>query len=264
MQSICINNQGLAIKEYQGQRVVTFKDIDSVHQRPTGTASRNFKQNRKHFIENEDYFLVKPDTNPMDEIRPLIIPPKGVTLFTESGYLMLVKSFTDDLAWNVQRQLVKCYFRAKGLPDKQDSPWFVKRYDGKPIVTLHDFETLTGIELYGRKPFFRPEIFKGGLDFNGLGQGPLRKQFEQENNVHYEEHTFLFLYKSGLRKTLNILEKELSFDLIKEIENGMALAQGDKKPMVLQNNVQEIQQPLPASIKFNITVDTAHSICQVG
>ena len=36
-----------------------------------------------------------------------------VTLITESGYLMLVKSFTDDLAWKVQRELVKGYFRAK-------------------------------------------------------------------------------------------------------------------------------------------------------
>lgn len=36
-----------------------------------------------------------------------------MTLITESGYLMLVKSFTDDLAWRVQRELVKGYFRAK-------------------------------------------------------------------------------------------------------------------------------------------------------
>ena len=36
-----------------------------------------------------------------------------MTLITESGYLMLVKSFTDDLAWEVQRELVKGYFRVK-------------------------------------------------------------------------------------------------------------------------------------------------------
>ena len=35
-----------------------------------------------------------------------------VTLLTKMGYLMLVKSFTDDLAWMVQRQLVKSYFEA--------------------------------------------------------------------------------------------------------------------------------------------------------
>lgn len=38
-----------------------------------------------------------------------------ITLLTESGYLMLVKSFTDDLAWQVQRQLVKFYFSRKTL-----------------------------------------------------------------------------------------------------------------------------------------------------
>ncbi len=34
-------------------------------------------------------------------------PNNLVTLITETGYLMLVKSFTDDLAWKVQRELVK-------------------------------------------------------------------------------------------------------------------------------------------------------------
>ncbi|OSM07623.1 hypothetical protein MAIT1_05002 [Magnetofaba australis IT-1] len=33
-------------------------------------------------------------------------------LLTQSGYLMLVKSFTDDLAWRVQRELVNRYFHA--------------------------------------------------------------------------------------------------------------------------------------------------------
>lgn len=37
--------------------------------------------------------------------------PSGM-LITESGYLMLVKSFTDGLAWEIQRQLVNTYFRA--------------------------------------------------------------------------------------------------------------------------------------------------------
>ena len=40
-----------------------------------------------------------------------IISNRGTTLMTEQGYLMLVKSFTDDLAWKVQRQLVNNYFR---------------------------------------------------------------------------------------------------------------------------------------------------------
>lgn len=48
----------LPVREYNGQRVLTFSDIDSVHGRPDGTASRNFRTNRNYFIEDEDYFKV--------------------------------------------------------------------------------------------------------------------------------------------------------------------------------------------------------------
>lgn len=113
MDTITINGYELPVKDYNEQRVVTFKDIDLVHGRPEGTASRNFKANRNHFIENEDYFIVKPSDFQKDEIRPSEINNRGTTLLTESGYLMLVKSFTDDLAWSVQRQLVNSYFRLK-------------------------------------------------------------------------------------------------------------------------------------------------------
>ena len=110
-----INNTEISIKDYSGQRVVTFKDIDAVHGRPDGTASRNFRTNRERFVEGEDFYTL----NQPDEIRRLGLErpqggtPESVILVTESGYLMLVKSFTDDLAWRVQRELVKGYFRAK-------------------------------------------------------------------------------------------------------------------------------------------------------
>lgn len=108
-----INNTDITIKEYNGQRVVTFKDIDAVHGRPDGTSRKRFNDNRDRFVEGEDYFKICAS-----EFRTHWndIPAKAtedVTLITESGYLMLVKSFTDDLAWKVQRQLVKGYFRAK-------------------------------------------------------------------------------------------------------------------------------------------------------
>lgn len=115
----------VVIKEWHGKRVVTFKDIDMVHQRPEGTARKRFNDNRKHFVSGVDYFKVK-----CSEVRPFFgqtLPngfnPNGdVTLITESGYLMLVKSFTDDLAWKVQRELVDSYFRIRKHiePVKQD------------------------------------------------------------------------------------------------------------------------------------------------
>ena len=105
-----INNAEILVKEFSGQRVVTFKEIDAVHGRPDGTARKRFNDNREHFIEGEDYFVRNSD-EAKNEFG--ITAPNGLTLITESGYLMLVKSFTDDLAWKVQRELVKGYFRAK-------------------------------------------------------------------------------------------------------------------------------------------------------
>lgn len=111
-----INGTPMPIREYNGQRVVTFRDIDSVHQRPEGTARRNFNKNMKHFIEGVDYFIVKPSDFQMYEIRTSEINNRGTTLVTLSGYLMISKSFTDDLSWDVQRMLVT-YFTAREQVD---------------------------------------------------------------------------------------------------------------------------------------------------
>lgn len=110
MNEIIINGMPLSIKEYEGKRVVTFKDIDMCHKRPEGTARKRFNDNKKYFVEGEDYFNAQ-----MSEKRTLgfDIPNRGLTLITESGYYMLVKSFTDDLSWDVQRQLVNSYFKVE-------------------------------------------------------------------------------------------------------------------------------------------------------
>lgn len=112
-QIVKINNADLLVKEFNGQRVVTFKDIDVLHERVDGTAKSNFYENKKHFIENEDYFIITKSLK--YEIPTLEIPNRGITVLTESGYLMLVKSLQDDLAWKVQRELVNNYFRAKRI-----------------------------------------------------------------------------------------------------------------------------------------------------
>lgn len=114
-----VNNEvhELSIKEYNGHRVVTLRDVESLHRRPAGTAKTNFQNNKKRFLEGEDYFILQPSQK--NEIHTFKIPNRGLTILTESGYLMLVKSFTDDLAWQVQRQLVNTYFKAKEIVAQQ-------------------------------------------------------------------------------------------------------------------------------------------------
>ena len=112
MNLVEINNVAIGIKEYKDKRVITFKDIDRAHERPDGTARKAFNRNKKRFIEGEDYFLITRNTA-MSVSWTLNIPPKGLTLITESGYLMISKVFDDDIAWDVQRKLVNSYFKVK-------------------------------------------------------------------------------------------------------------------------------------------------------
>lgn len=89
MQTLTINQRPVLLKEYKGQRVVTLKDIDLVHERPKGTARRNFNENKTHLIEGTDYF-VRNSYEAKTEFG--LTAPNGLTLLTESGYLMLIKS----------------------------------------------------------------------------------------------------------------------------------------------------------------------------
>ncbi len=109
---ITINNTQMPIAEYKGQRIVTFSMIDLVHGRPDGTARAAFNRNRDHFIEGVDFNEVGSDVIRTDLPEGVFskFAPSGIVLF-ESGYLMLTKPFNDDVAWQVQRELVNNYFR---------------------------------------------------------------------------------------------------------------------------------------------------------
>lgn len=113
-----INNVELGIKEYKKERVITAWDIAKVHNKTVSEINQIFKNNRDKFIIKEDYFSLK--SKEFSESFKLIqdfIPNnvKEIVLFTESGYLMLVKTFNDDLSWQIQRQLVNGYFKLKEI-----------------------------------------------------------------------------------------------------------------------------------------------------
>lgn len=167
---ITIDNTEMQIREYDGQRVVTFKDIDEVHQRPKGTAKRNFTRNKKHFIENEDYFVVT-----REDVGTNFVPtygfnekaPSGI-LVTETGYLMLVKSLRDDLSWDVQRQLVKAYFNVRQvqqeIPERKTYPLLV---EDKWLAEMEpNFEYLCKEYKLTRKGLYHKILLDIGKSYN--------------------------------------------------------------------------------------------------
>lgn len=109
---IVTGNTEIIAKEYEGKRVVTFKDIDNEHKKNEGIARRNFGNNRKHFIEGIDYFKIPP----MGKFYSLKISPKGLIVLTQSGYYKIVKSFNDELSWGIYQSLLDTYFNAHPQP----------------------------------------------------------------------------------------------------------------------------------------------------
>lgn len=163
-----VNVEGteLSIREYNGQRVVTFRDIDEVHRRPSGTARTTFNRNKKHFSKGVDYFVCQTY-----EAKSLfgIIAPSGLTVLTERGYLKVVKPFNDDLSWKVQDALVDAYFAVKNqqptaeIEEKhyfpEDTDWFrtnewkIRYYCEYVGITKKVFMHLL-LKVIGRKYYF--------------------------------------------------------------------------------------------------------------
>ena len=164
---IRVGNSSIYAKEYKGKRVVTFKDIDTVHERPSGTANKRFLDNKKRFINGEDYFIVGNSEIRKSHIMSLSDNDfTDKVLITESGYLMLVKSFTDDLAWTVQRQLVDSYFRA----NKPMTPEEMMRVQLGMIDDVSDrvtkLENTMNID-YGQQRVLEKEVAKVVIDSLG-------------------------------------------------------------------------------------------------
>ena len=119
---VTINGKGITHLIYKDQPVLTLAMIDQVHQRINGTAADRFKKNRQRFIENQDFYLV--DYSKKGILYPfgIEVPPRGLTVLTQTGYAMLAKVFTDDLAWQVQRELISKYFVTEQAVTHQQQP----------------------------------------------------------------------------------------------------------------------------------------------
>lgn len=113
-----INGVKIERKEYKGVPVLTVWDISEVHNREVKTIGQTFSRNRKNLIENEDYFVMKQEEfSGSHFFTQKNIPNnvKEIFLFTQTGYLMLSKSFKDDFSWKIQRSLVQGYFSTQIL-----------------------------------------------------------------------------------------------------------------------------------------------------
>ena len=210
---VTIHGHSIRVKQYKGKRVVTFKDIDEAHERPIGTANRNFQANRQRFINCVDFFVIKPkDIDPeKDEIRLSEIHNSGVTLITESGYLMLVKSFTDELAWQVQRELVDSYFRPE-----------IKVMPAAPII---DRDTcLEAARIMASVPYSKQEVVNclkhliPDIDAGILKENKVLPDKNVEKKEEPPKKEWKEFYKQGVPVDVSKLKKQIRQQKIKVSE----------------------------------------------
>ena len=95
-------------------------------------------------------------------------------------------------------------------------PWFIKKYKNRAIITDKDLNTLLGLDFDFKKENIKDIIFR--RDWNALGQGSIRKEFEEDNNVYYKDETFFFVYLPGFFKILKFLANENRI-YISKVEN---------------------------------------------
>ncbi len=108
--------------EHLDQRVITLGMMDEAHGRPAGTAGRAFRKHRGKLKEGRHYFTVRAGELATRNVGNPGNPDTLQPLLTERGYLILVKTFRDDLAWEVQEELVEGYFRAREAPPSGGDP----------------------------------------------------------------------------------------------------------------------------------------------
>lgn len=220
MNEIIINDKPLPVKEYEGNRVVTFKEIDAVHGRKDGTARKRFNDNKKRFIEGVDYFVRKTDEAAKEYG---ITAPNGLILITESGYLMLAKSFSDDLAWTVQRELVNFYFRGKSPAPEQEQPaletseyiYTPKTYNGEPVITLTDFEHFTRVKPPTARYMLKTQC-EIGRDYYKITKSELINLKTENFSVSNMACHIILLTRRGIRELLEIYKSSAEIPMLEE------------------------------------------------
>ena len=147
---ITIADKEIELKEYNGERVVTSWDIADLHEKDVKVVNQHFNRNITNLIENEDYYIISKETflkSHFVTLKNHAPNLKEVALFTESGYLLLVKGFTDERSWNIQRQLVKSYFKLKELKEKVEAGEIeIKKVNSEIPSNNNQLEQLKSIE----------------------------------------------------------------------------------------------------------------------
>lgn len=191
-----------SIRNYNGKRVFTFKDVDTFFSLPEGRASSLFYRYKEMFSDNDYIWITYPDTKHMG------IEGSRCNLLTASGVNKILNKavHTAFRVENTETSEVKSE-ESKTANQKDKKPkikfhkmgfYFEKTYKGKKVVTLDDIAAFTGINKSTARVFFNRSCYIG-KDFDFL-RGDSLAEFFKENPKCTKCTRLIVVYQSGYEK----------------------------------------------------------------
>ncbi|MFG1399868.1 ORF6N domain-containing protein [Roseixanthobacter pseudopolyaromaticivorans] len=184
---VTVLGKTVATVEYKGERVVTLKQIDTVHEKAEGQARKQFNAHRTRFVEAVDFHEIKEpsEIRTLGFSRPQGGTPDKVLLFTERGYGKIVKGWNDDLAWALHDAMQDAYFVvrdvAKAVADGEvtlpESVW--RRIGGvvKSVTHKSTEDMRAGVELV------LEEVVRLGHEIERMKSAPIVPSFDMAGTV---------------------------------------------------------------------------------
>lgn len=108
----------ISYKEYNNMPVITFDDIAKVHNISVKTVQSAYNRASDKMNSSIDTFVLKGKDiedcmNVTSSFQRNQNYPLLLRVFTESGYLNIVKVLNDEVSWNIFKKLKECYFNVK-------------------------------------------------------------------------------------------------------------------------------------------------------
>lgn len=143
---ININDKAVTRIEYHGKAIISCSMVDKIHEKTQKTAYQAFIHHKHRFVEGKHYFdlpyevwsgfavfdVLDHQTTENGFGGGATPPPntktrgghtRNMIFLTEIGYAKLIKSFDDDLAWEIYDLMVDNYFnvptRVVEVPEDQ-------------------------------------------------------------------------------------------------------------------------------------------------
>lgn len=163
---IQVEGKELIVKEWQGERVITIYDIAELHEKEVNSITKNFKNNFTRYNKDVDYFVMSMENISERKIfgqRKIPNNIKSLPVFTERGYLKLVKSFNDDLSWRIQDILIESYFKIKEIIENNYK--VPKTFKEALLLAVEQQEEIERLELENKEKQNKIEEQKPKVDF---------------------------------------------------------------------------------------------------